>query len=217
MRPCAVRRHLGASQLSLGAIRPWHCAHGFISWLTAQGLGALLPARGGGRPYQAPCRCGHGVHTTHVVEPMCACLSRVVCLRHIQGCAMVPPWCGQGFSWWLPPLSHLPPLKEHYGSFSLFLKETSICLRRHNGIIILIYKLKFQVPQPSSAPPKSGARAMLIWCTHGACLARPQCARGARLAHSRCVSGSPVVRSRCASGSPMVRVWLAYGVRAVLI
>ena len=60
-----------------GATRPWHCAHGFISWLTAQGLGALMPAWGEGRLHQAPCRCGHGVHTTHVVEPMCACSSHI--------------------------------------------------------------------------------------------------------------------------------------------
>ena len=164
-----------------------------------------MPARGGDRPHHASCRCGHEVHTTHVVEPMCVCSSRIMCLRHAQGCAMVPPWCGQCFSWWLPHLSHLPPtpslLKEQYGSFSLFLEETSICLRRHNGIINN-YKLKFQVPQPSSAPPKSGAHAMPIWCTHDACLTRPQCTRGARLARSRCASGSPVVRARCTSGLP---------------
>ena len=104
---------------SLGAIRPWHCAHGFISWLTAQGLGALVPVRGGGRPHHALCHCGHGVHTTHVVEPMCACLSRVVCLRHAQGLAMVPPWYSQGF---VPPLSHLSPapLKSNTGGFHCF-------------------------------------------------------------------------------------------------
>ena len=163
--PYAVHRHLGASQLSLEAIRPWHCAHGFISWLTAQGLSALVPARGGGRLQQALCRCGHGVHTTHVVEPMCACSSCVVCLKHAQGRAMVPPWCDQGFPWWLPPLSHLPPLKEQYELFSLFLNETSICLRRHNGITNN-YKLKLQVLQPSSALPKSGARARSPFGVH---------------------------------------------------
>ena len=85
-----MRRHLGASQLLLGAIRPWHYAHGFISWLTAQGLGALVLARGGGRPHQAPCRCGHGVHTTHVVEPCVRARVTSVCFRHAQGRAMVP-------------------------------------------------------------------------------------------------------------------------------
>ena len=141
------------------------------------------------------------VHTTHVVEPMCVSSSRVVCLRHAQGRAMVPPWCCQGFSWWLPPLSHLPPLKSNTGRFHCF-------LRRHNGIINN-YKLKFQVPQPSFAPPKSGARAIPVWCARGACLACPQCAHDARLARSRCASSSPMVHAWCASGSPAVRIWPA--------
>nr|CAN61311.1 hypothetical protein VITISV_034431 [Vitis vinifera] len=92
LRPCAVRRHLGASELLLGAIRPWHCAHGFINWLTAQGLGALVLVRGGDRPHQVPCRCGHGVHTTHVVEPMCVCSSRVVRARSPSGAHAVHVW-----------------------------------------------------------------------------------------------------------------------------
>ena len=180
-------------------------------------LGTFVPAQGGGRLHPTPCRCGHGVHTTHVVEPMCTCSSHIVCLRHSQGHAMVPPWCGQGFFWWLPSLSRLPPLKEQYKPFSLFLKETSICLRKHNGNNNFNYKLKFQVPQPSSAPPKSGALAMPIWYAHGACLARPQCASGpltvrillARGARAVCVwlaCGARPTRSRCASCSPVVRV-----------
>ena len=200
LRPCAVRRHHGASQLLFGAIKPWHCPPGFISWLTAQGLGILVPTRRGGRLHQAPCRCRHGVHTTHVVEPMCACARVVlVCFRHAQGHAMVPPWCSQGFSWWLPSLSHLllPPLllKEQYGSFSLFLKETSIYLRRHNGIINN-YKLTFQ-------------KSLSFHLHH----LSQVCARDAHLVRTRCMSSSPAMCARCASGPPAVRVWLARGVR----
>ena len=78
LRPCAVRRHHGCELAVVWCpIRPWHCAHGFLSWLTAQGLGALVLAWRGGRLHQVPCRCSHGVHTTHVVEPMCACSSPV--------------------------------------------------------------------------------------------------------------------------------------------
>ena len=124
-----------------------------------------------------------------------------VCPRHAQGRAMVPPWCGQGFPWcsllWVTYPLPLPPLKEQYGSFSLFLEETLICLRRHNEIINN-YKLKFQVPQLSSAPPKSGAHAMPIWCAHSACLARPLCVL-------------------CTSGPLAVRVWLAHGARAMRV
>ncbi|RVW73862.1 hypothetical protein CK203_059900 [Vitis vinifera] len=153
-------------------LRPSLCFHflygltsvKFIPWLTAQGLGALVPARGGGRSHHAPCCCGHGVHTTHVVELMCACLSRVVCLRHAQGRAMVPPWCGQGFSWWLPPLSHLPPLKSNTGRFHCF-------LRRHQYV---------RTRSPS------GAHAMHVWSARDAHLAHPTVrvwlAHGARVA-----------------------------------
>ncbi|WKA03515.1 hypothetical protein VitviT2T_021618 [Vitis vinifera] len=45
----------------------------FLVGLLAQGLGALVLARGGARPHHAPCCCSHGLHATHVVEPMCAC------------------------------------------------------------------------------------------------------------------------------------------------
>ena len=86
------------------------------------------------------------------------------------------------------------------------------------------YKLKFQVPQPSSAPPKlgacarcpSGVHAVHVWLTHSA--------RGVRLARSRCASGSHVCArsarlacSQCASSSSVVRVWLAHGARAVRV
>ena len=64
---------MGVSQLLYNA----PLGHGFFSWLIAQGLGTLVPARGGDRSHQALCRYGHKVHTTHVVEPMCACLSSI--------------------------------------------------------------------------------------------------------------------------------------------
>ena len=64
----------------------------------------------------------------------------------------------------------------------------------------------------SSAPPKSGARAIPIWCARGACLARSRCVSGLLVVRiwltrvrGRCASGSPVVRARCASNSPTVR------------
>ena len=151
-----------------------------------------MPTRGGGKPHQAPCRCGHGVHTTHVVEPMCVCSSCVMCLRHAQGRAMVPPWCGQGFSWWFPHLSHLlPPLKSNTDRFHCFLRKHQYvwgCIMEYN----FNYKLKFQVPQPSSAPPKLGvcarcpsdAHVVHVWLSHSARLARPWC-----------TSGSPTVSS----------------------
>ena len=71
------------------------------------------------------------------------------------------------------------------------------------------YKLKFQVPQPSFVPPKSGARARCpsgahavhVWLTHSV--------RGARLASSRCASSSPVVCVWLAHGARAMRVWLA--------
>ena len=79
------------------------------------------------------------------------------------------------------------------------------------------YKLKFQVPQPSAAPLKSGARAMPIWCVRGACLARPRCPSGspavpvwltcgARTVHVWLARGACLARSQCASGSFVVRV-----------
>ncbi|RVW18785.1 hypothetical protein CK203_102734 [Vitis vinifera] len=45
----------------------------FLAGLLAQGLGALVLARGGARPHHAPCCYSHGLHATHVVEPMRAC------------------------------------------------------------------------------------------------------------------------------------------------
>ena len=131
---------------------PWHCApvlcigvrvligclsdapsgHGitpmvFLAGLLAQGLGALVLARGGARPHHGPCCCSHGLHATHVVEPMRACsIAMPGCLL---GAVKARPWCSS-------PLRHPPPpLKEQYGPFSKFLEETSICLRRHNGDI----------------------------------------------------------------------------------
>ena len=84
------------------------------------------------------------------------------------------------------------------------------------------YKLKFQVPQPSSAPPKlgacarcpSGVHAVHVWLTHsarGVRLARSRCASGSPVVHAWCASGSPVVRARCASGSPTVHARCASG------
>ena len=141
------------------------------------------------------------------------CLSRVVCLRHAQGRAMVPPWCGQGFSWWLPSLSHIPPLKEQYMPFSLFLEETSTYLRRHNGIINN-YKLKFQkslslhlhhLIQVRAQCP-SGAHAVHVWLTRGACLARPRCVSGSPTVPVWLTRGARLDRLRCAFGSPAVHV-----------
>ena len=153
-----------------------------------------------------------GAHHTCRGAHVCLLELRRVSLAR-QGHGMVPPWCSQGFSWWLPSLSHLllPPLllKEQYGSFSLFLKETSICLRRHNGIINN-YKLKFQkslslhlhhLSQVRARCPfgahavhvwlSHSARAMCVWPALGARLARPWYARGANLARPRCSSHSP--------------------------
>ena len=99
--PCIVL--MSSSQLRIQCpIEPWHCAHGFSNWLVAQGLGALVPTRGGGRPHQAPFRCGHRVHAAYVVEPMCACLSVVRVSQARQDHAMVPHWCSQG----LPLVPH---------------------------------------------------------------------------------------------------------------
>ena len=106
----------------------------FLAGLLAQGLGALLPARGGDRPHHAPCCCSHGLHATHVVEPMRACLIAMHVLstpKALPGCLLgavkARPWCSS-------PLRHPPPFKEQYEPFSKFLEETSICLRRHNEI-----------------------------------------------------------------------------------
>ena len=114
-----------------------------------------------------------------------------MCPRHAQGRAMVAPWCGQGFPLVLPPLSHLSPLKEQYGSFSLFLEETSICLRRHNGIINK-YKLKFQ--------------KFLNLHLHHLSLVHVRCPYGVHVVHVWLARNA---RSRCASDPLAVRVWLA--------
>ena len=98
------------------------------------------------------------------------------------------------------------------------------------------YKLKFQVPQPSSAPPKSGvrvrcpsgahavhvwlacgARVVPIWCARGACLVRPWCARSARLARPWCSSGPLAVRVWLVHSAHAVCVWLAYGLLTWLL
>ena len=107
----------------------------FLAGSLAQGLGALVLARGGARPHHAPCCCSHGLHATHVVEPMRACSIAMHVLstpKTLPGCLLgavkARPWCSS-------PLRHPPPLKEQYGPFSKFLEETSICLRRHNGNI----------------------------------------------------------------------------------
>nr|CAN73575.1 hypothetical protein VITISV_008297 [Vitis vinifera] len=63
----------------------------FLAGSLAQGLCALVLARGGARPHHAPCCCSHGLHATHVVEPMCACSVAM------PGCLWFP-WCGQGSS-----------------------------------------------------------------------------------------------------------------------
>nr|CAN68425.1 hypothetical protein VITISV_038862 [Vitis vinifera] len=66
----------------------------FLAGLLAQGLGALVLVREGARPHHAPCCCSHGLHATHVVEPMCACsIAMPGCLL---GAVKARPSCGQG-------------------------------------------------------------------------------------------------------------------------
>ena len=91
----------------------------------------------------------------------------------------------------LPHLSHLPPLKEQYEPFSLFLEETSICLRRLNGIINN-YILKFQKSLSLHLHHLSQVRA-------------------------QCLSGAHTVHVWLAHGARAVRIWLACGTRAVLV
>ena len=116
----------------------------------------------------------------------------------VLGTAKAIPWCPLGTikaSLGAPsfesPTSPLPPLKEQYEPLSLFMEETSICLRRHNGIVNN-YKLKFQkslslhlhhLSQVRTRCP-SGAHAVHVWRACGACLARPQCASGSPVASS---------------------------------
>ena len=124
--------------------------------------------------------------------------SPCVCAR-VASCVLGTPkavsWCplgaikaflGGSFLW-----VTYPRLKEQYESLSLFMEETSICLRRHNGIINN-YKLKFQksfnlhlhhLSQVRTRCP-SGAHAVHVWRACGACLARPQCASGSPVASS---------------------------------
>ena len=146
-------------------------------------------AQGGGRSHQARAVAATGC-TPHMSWSPCV-RARIssVCPRHAHGYAMVPPWCCQCFSLVLPPLNHLPPspLKEQYESFSLFMEETSICLRRHNGILNK-YK-KFQLS---------------LHLHH------------ISLVHVWCPSGAHAVRARCLSGSPAVRIWPARGMRLAL-
>ena len=107
----------------------------------------------------------------------------------------------------LLPLSHLPLLKEQYKLFSLFLDETSICLRRHNGIINN-YILKFQKSfslhlhhlSQVRAPCLFGAHAVHVWL-----------ARNARVVRIW------LARLRCASGPLAMCVWLARGVRGACL
>ena len=102
-----------------------------------------------------------------------------------------------------------PLLKEQYEPFSLFLEETSICLRKHNGIIILIinYNSKslnlhlHHLSQVRARSP-SGAHAVHVWL-----------ARCARLACSLCASGLPM----CARGARLARPWCGQGSLLVLI
>ncbi|RVX12390.1 hypothetical protein CK203_010512 [Vitis vinifera] len=79
----------------------------FLAGLLAQGLGALVLAREGARPHHAPCCCSHGLHATHVVEPMCACsIAMPGCLL---GAVKARPWCGQGSPLVLISLETPPP------------------------------------------------------------------------------------------------------------
>ena len=130
-----------------------------------------------------------GAHHTCRGAHVCVCSSHVhVSYAHPRPCHGAPLVQSR-----LRPSFESPTprsLKEQYGRFSLFLEKTSICLRRHNGIINN-YILKFQKSFNLHLQPKSGARVMPIWCAHGACLAR-----------SRCQSDSPAVRVQYVSGSP---------------
>ena len=81
--PCAMHRH---HEFESTACRVSHRAMTMCPWLLKLAqctslLSTLVPVRGGGSPHLAPYRCGHGVHATHVVEPMCACVPHK-CLRH---------------------------------------------------------------------------------------------------------------------------------------
>ena len=91
----------------------------FLAGLLAQGLGALVLARGGARPHHAPCCCSHGLHATHVVEPMRACsIAMPGCLL---SAVKARSWCGQGSPLVLIPLeTPTPPLKSNTGRFQSF-------------------------------------------------------------------------------------------------
>ena len=157
------------------------------------------------------------------------CRGAHVCVLESRPCVLgtpkVVPWCLLGAvkaflgapSFESPP-PPLPPFKEQCGSFSLFLEETSICLRRHNGIINN-YKLKFQksislhlhhLSQVRAQCP-SGAHAVHVWRARDARLARPRCVSGSPVVRAQCVSGSPVVRVRPARGVHLARQWCASG------
>ena len=155
------------------------------------------------------------------------CRGAYVCVLESHPCVLgtlkVMPWCLLGAvkaSLGAPSFeSPTPPtLKEQHKPFSLFLEETSICLRRHNGIINN-YILKFQKflslhlhhLNQVRAQRLSGAHAMHVWLAHSARLACSRCVSGSPVVRVRCAFGSPVVHSRCASGSPAVHALCVSG------
>ena len=141
-----------------------------------------------------------------------------VCPRHAQGRAMVPPWCGQGFPWCsLLWVTFPPPIREQYEPFSLFMEETSICMRKHNGIINK-YKLKFQKSLSLHLHHLSLVRAQYmsssptvrVWLAHNARLAHSQCVSGPLAVHVWLAHRASLARPWCTSGSPAMQIWLTH-------
>nr|CAN71788.1 hypothetical protein VITISV_031914 [Vitis vinifera] len=155
----------------------------------AQGLCALVLARGGARPHHALCCCSHGLHATHVVEPMCACsVAMPGCLLgavKARPCPsafkvrMVPVWLALG-----ERLAHPWCARD-------------ACLAR-----------------PWCARDACLARP---WCARGARLARPRCSSGSPAVLVWLAHGARAVRVWLAHGARAVLVWLARGACAVLV
>nr|CAN79372.1 hypothetical protein VITISV_028501 [Vitis vinifera] len=150
----------------------------FLAGLLAQGLGALVLARGGARPHHAPCCCSHGLHATHVVEPMCAC--SIAMPRCLLGAVKAHPWCA-----WC--LSGLPLVC----AWLVRGARTVLVWLAHGARAVLVWLA--HGARAVIVWLARGERAVIVWLARGARAVLVWLARGARLAHPRCAPDSFVI------------------------